>query len=79
MASVLDDAVVQSLNTGFAKEAAGASDSRTRSWDNIAAAIGVAQVVNLGNPTVLTGQGIRMLNGTPTMAPGNAVNANGTN
>lgn len=76
MASVIDDTVIQALNTGMAKEAAGASDSRTRAWDNAALAIGVAQVVNLGNPTVLTGQGIRMLNGTPTMAPGNAPNAN---
>ena len=76
MPSCIDEAVCQALNTGFAKEAAGASDSRTRSWDELAKAIAVAQVVNLGNPTVLTGQGIRMLNGTPTMAPGNAPNAN---
>lgn len=67
--SVIDPTVVQALNTGFAKEAAGASDTRTRAWDNVGLAIGVAQVVNLGNPTVLTGQGIRMLNGTPTTAP----------
>mgnify|MGYP000932529270 CR=1 FL=1 len=69
MASILDDAVCQALNTGFAKEAAGAADSRTRGWDNVSMAIATAQVVNLGNPTVLTGQGIRMLNGTPTTAP----------
>lgn len=65
MESVVDPVVAQALNTGFAKEAAGASDSRTRAWDELAKAISVAQVVNLGNPTVLTGQGIRMLNGTP--------------
>jgi hypothetical protein len=65
MASIIDDTVAQALNTGFAKEAAGASDSRTRSWDELAKAIAVAQVVNLGNPTTLVGQGIRMLNGTP--------------
>lgn len=74
--SVIDPVVSQGLNTGFAKEAAGAADSRTRGWDNLAMAITAAQIVNLGNPTVLTGQGIRMLNGTPTMAPGNAPNAN---
>lgn len=76
MASVIDDVVAQALNTGLAKEAAGASDSRTRAWDELAQAIATASIVNLGNPTVLTGQGIRMLNGTPTMAPGNAPNAN---
>jgi hypothetical protein len=65
MASCLDEAVVQALNTGMAKEATGASDSRTRSWDIIGQAAGVAQVVNLGSPTVMTSQGIRMLNGTP--------------
>ena len=75
--SIVDPVVSQALNVGFAKEAAGASDSRTRGWDNLAMGITAAQIVNLGNPTVLTGQGIRMLNGTPTMAPGNAPNANG--
>ena len=65
MASCLDDAVVQALNTGMAKEAAAASDSRTRSWDVIAQSVGVSQVVNLGSPTVMTAQGVRMLNGTP--------------
>lgn len=74
--SCIDSAVCQALNTGFAKEAAGASDSRTRAWDNFAMAVTSSQVTNLGAPTVLTGQGIRMLNGTPTMAPGNAPNAN---
>ena len=67
--SIIDTVVAQALNTGFAKEAAGAADSRTRAWDNFALAITAAEVVNLGNPTVLTGQGIRMLNGTPTTAP----------
>lgn len=76
MPSVIDDVVAQALNTGLAKEAAGASDTRTRAWDNLGLAIATSEVVNLGNPTVLTGQGIRMLNGTPTMAPGNAPNAN---
>lgn len=65
MASVIDDVVAQAINTGLGKEAAACSDSRTRAWDNLTMAIGAAQVVNIGNPTVLTGQGIRMLNGTP--------------
>lgn len=77
MPSVIDDVVSQALNTGLAKEAAGASDTRTRSWDNLGLAITTNQIGYLNNPTVLAGQGIRMLNGTPTMAPGNAPNANG--
>lgn len=76
MASVIDDTVAQALNTGFAKEAAGASDSRTRGWDNIAMAVATAQTNYVSAPSVLAAQGIRMLNGTPTMAPGNAPNAN---
>ena len=74
MATVLDEVVAQAINSGLAKEAAASADSRTRGWDNISQAISVAQVVNLGNPTVLTGQGIRMLNGTPTTAPLQAPN-----
>lgn len=69
MASVLDDTVTQALNTGFAKEAAGAADTRTRAWDNVGLAIGTSQVVYLGSPSVMTGQGIRMLAGTPTTSP----------
>lgn len=65
MASIVDDVVAQAINSGMGKEAAAAADSRTRAWDNLSLAISAAQVVNLGNPTVLTGQGIRMLNGTP--------------
>lgn len=65
MASVIDDVVAQSINTGLAKEAAGASDSRTRAWDNVALAIATSQIVYLGSPSVMTGQCIRMLNGTP--------------
>ena len=76
MASVIDDVVAQAVNSGIAREAVAGGETRTRAWDNLSMAIAAAQVVNLGNPTVLTGQGIRMLNGTPTMAPGNAPNAN---
>jgi hypothetical protein len=76
MPSIVDEHVQSVIQGGVGKEAAAASDSRTRAWDNLSLAISAAQVVSLGNPTVLTGQGIRMLNGTPTMAPGNAPNAN---
>ena len=76
MASVLDDVVTQALNTGFAGEAAGSATTRTRAWDNLGMAITAGLVAGLGNPNVLEAQGIRMLNGTPTMAPGNAPNAN---
>lgn len=77
MASVIDDVVAQALNSGMAKEAMGAADSRTRAWDELAKAITIQQTVNLGSPTVMTGQGIRMLNGTPgafanQIAPGPA-------
>ena len=77
MESVIDDVVAQALNTGMAKEAAGASDSRTRGWDNLAMGIAAQQVINLGNPNVLTGQGIRMLNGTPGAFAGQVLPAAG--
>jgi len=65
MPSVLDDAVVQSLNVGFAKEAAGSADSRTRGWDQLAMAVATANVNYISAPSVMAAQGIRMLNGTP--------------
>lgn len=65
MASVLDDGVLQALNTGLAKEAAAASDTRTRLWDNVGAAVGTAQTNYVSAPSVMAAQGIRMLNGTP--------------
>lgn len=71
MATTVDEVVVQALNTGMAKEAAGASDSRTRGWDNLAMAIATAQTGYVNAPSVMAGQGIRMLNGTP----GNFANA----
>lgn len=76
MASVLDDGVLQALNTGMAKEAQGAADSRTRAWDNVTLAVGTAQTNYVSAPSIIAAQGMRMLNGTPTMAPGNAPNAN---
>lgn len=63
--SVLDQGVLQALNSGYAKEAAGASDSRTRGWDNIAMATATAQTNYVSAPSVTAAQGIRMLNGTP--------------
>lgn len=76
--SIIDTVVAQTINSGLAREAAAGGETRTRAWDALGMAIAAAQVVNLGNPTVLTGQGIRMLNGTPTQVPGNAPNANPT-
>lgn len=76
MASVVDDAVVSALNTESAKQVQAASDSRVRAWDQLALGIAASANVYLNTPSVLAGQGVRMLNGTPTMAPGNATNAN---
>lgn len=69
MASILDESVQAALVGGAAKEALAASDSRSRAWDVIAQSIGVAQVVYVQSPSVMAGQGIRMLNGTPGPAP----------
>ena len=69
MATVLDDGVLQALNTGMAKEAQAASDSRTRAWDNISMAVGTAQTNYVSAPSVLAAQGMRMLNGTPGAVP----------
>lgn len=65
MPSSLDDTVIQALNAGMAKEAVAANDSRTRAWDSIAQSIAVAQTNYVTAPSVLAGQGIRMLSGTP--------------
>lgn len=76
MATVIDDVVAQAMNTKMAEEAMAASNSRTRAWDNITMAVGTAQTNYVSAPSVIAAQGIRMLNGTPTMPPGNAPNAN---
>lgn len=76
MASVVDDAVVSALNAESAKQVQAASDSRVRAWDQLAIGIAASSQVYLTSPSVFAGQGVRMLNGTPTMAPGNAPNAN---
>jgi hypothetical protein len=67
--SIIDPVVAQSLNTGFADESKAASASRMRRWDQLAADSATMWSVYLTSPTVMTGQGIRMLNGTPTTAP----------
>lgn len=69
MATVLDDGVLQALNTGMAKEASAAADTRTRAWDNIAMAVATAQTNYVSAPSVMAAQGIRMLNGTPGNVP----------
>lgn len=72
----VDPVVCQALNSGIAGEAHGAAASRTRAWDNLTQAIATSLVVSLNTPSIIAAQGMRMLNGTPTMAPGNAPNAN---
>ena len=69
MASIIDDVVAQSLNTGFAKEAAAASDTRVRRWDQLGADTATMWANYLTTPTVMNAQAMRFLNGTPTTAP----------
>jgi len=71
--SILDGSTLQSL----VGEANGIVASRTRGWDEIAKTITTSQVNFLNVPTVLVGQGARMLNGTPTTAPLQAPNPQG--
>jgi len=63
--SIIDTVVAQSLNTAFANEAAAAAGTRTRMWDNMSVAVAGAQLNYINAPSVLAGQGIRMLSGTP--------------
>ncbi len=74
--SSVDPVVASALNTESAKQVQSASDSRVRAWDQLAIGIAASSQVYLTSPSVFAGQGVRMLNGTPTMAPGNAPNAN---
>lgn len=69
MASIIDDVVSQALNTGFAKEAAAASDTRVRRWDQLGADTATMWANYLTTPTVMNAQAMRFLNGTPTTAP----------
>jgi hypothetical protein len=73
MASVLDESTQQAM----VNEANAITASRTRAWDAIEQAIVTSQVNFLNVPTVLVGQGARMLNGTPTTAPLQAPNPQG--
>lgn len=75
-ASLVDDGVQSSIITGLSQEAVAASSSRTRRWDQLSQDTASMWAVALTSPTIMAAQGIRMLNGTPTMAPGNAPNAN---
>ena len=59
--SMLDQGVREELVAG----AAGAANSRNRGWDELSKVVLSSQVNYLNSPTVLTAQGIRMLNGTP--------------
>lgn len=74
--SLVDMGVQSTIMSGASQEAQGASTSRVRRWDQLAADSASMWTVALTSPTVFAAQGVRMLNGTPTMAPGNAPNAN---
>lgn len=65
MATVLDDGVLQSINSGLAVNAAGASESRGRGYDALQHALAGAMANYVSAPSVMAAQGIRMLNGTP--------------
>ena len=76
MQTSVDPTVQSSIMSGLSQETIGASTSRVRGWDQLAIGISASWQVALQAPTIFAAQGIRMLNGTPTMAPGNAPNAN---
>ena len=69
MATAVDDSVQSTIMTGLSGEATGASQSRVRRWDQLAADSASLWTVALTSPTIFAAQGIRMLNGTPTTAP----------
>ena len=52
-----------------AKEAAAASDTRVRRWDQLGADTATMWANYLTTPTVMNAQAMRFLNGTPTTAP----------
>ena len=74
MPSVLDEAVIQALNTGMAKEAAAGSDSRSRAWDGVFIALGVASANYTTSPSIIAAQATRYYSGTPTTSPLQAPN-----
>ena len=69
MATAVDEAVQSTIMTGLSGEATGAAQSRVRRWDQLAADSASLWTVALTSPTIFAAQGIRMLNGTPTIAP----------
>lgn len=76
MATIVDDTVAQAINSSMAANAQAAGESRSRSFDMTQQAVAVALANYVSSPSIIAAQGMRMLNGTPTMAPGNAPNAN---
>lgn len=76
--TLVDEGVQSSIITGLSQEAVAASSSRTRRWDQLSQDSASMWAVYLTSPTVMAGQGIRMLNGTPTTAPLQAPERQGT-
>ncbi len=76
MASIVDDAVQAAITSGIMQSASAANSRRVDRMDQLSADTATTGNTYLFSPSVIAGQGIRMLNGTPTMAPGNAPNAN---
>lgn len=76
MTTMVDEGVQSTIMTGAAQEAQGASTSRVRRWDQLAADSGALWTVAMTSPTIFAAQSIRMLNGTPGQF-GNAVPASG--
>lgn len=64
-ASMLDPTTVAAMVV----EANAITATRTRAWDSLGQGVVTSQLNFLNVPTVLVGQGARMLNGTPTTAP----------
>lgn len=75
-ATSVDADVQSSIMTGLSQETIGASTSRVRRWDQLAADSGALWTVAMTSPTIFAAQSIRMLNGTPGQF-GNAVPGTG--
>lgn len=74
METSVDPVLQSTIVSGMSGEAAGASASRVRGWDLTVMSVASMWQIYFTSPSVMTGQGIRMLNGTPTGAPGVAPN-----
>ena len=68
-ATLVDEGVQSTIITGLSQEAVAASSSRTRRWDQLSEDSASMWAVYMTSPNVMTGQGIRMLAGTPTTSP----------